>query len=255
MSMTQRFQRPAAWAALFAAGIPACTTPPSADRSPRMTAAGRPETRPATQPARPRIVDFSPGIRIDYRIPQVEIAGEIILREGPLELFAYALAPVPKQPEAIVLLRSQPQRLSQPLGLIGLTPGKTARSFPETRETRPSSGDPVDVLVRYDVGEGERTVPAGDWMRSPNGGRTLFPRHWVFTGSDRLNDGTLYADVEGTVVTVVDFPSSLVSLPERHRDSNDELWLEAHTPAIPPVGPRATLLLRQTAYATLAGRR
>ncbi|MFQ5424210.1 MAG: YdjY domain-containing protein [Phycisphaerae bacterium] len=242
--MTRWLRGSAAWAALFAAGIPACTTPPSGDRGPGITAASGPEARPVTRPTRPRIVDFSPGIRIDYRIPQVEIAGEIILREGPLELFAYALAPVPKQHESIVLLRSKPQRIYQALGLTGLTPGKTARYFPETRETRPSSGDPVDVFVRYAVGERERTVSAGDWMRSPGSGQAMPPRHWVFTGSDRLNDGTFYADVEGTVVTVVDFPSSLVSLPERHSDSNDELWLEANTPAIPPVGTKVTLVLR-----------
>lgn len=191
-----------------------------------------------------RVVEFGPGLRIDYRVPQVEIDGEVILREGPLELFAYAKAPQHKEHESIVLLQSKPQRIYQALGLIGLTPGQTTRYFPETRRIRLPTGDPVDVLVRYEAKGVQTTVSACDWMLDAEAGAPMSPRTWLFTGSERYDDGTFCADIDGTVVTVVDFPSSVLGLAGRHSDSDADLWLKANTKAIPPDGTPVTLILR-----------
>lgn len=199
---------------------------------------------PTSQPSTPRIVDFQPGIRIDYRIPQVEIDGEIILREGALELFAYAKSPTPKEHESIVLLRSSPEHIYQALGLIGLTPGKPPRYFHETKTQRPASGDGVDVLVRHEKDREVVETFATDWMYDVKRKGPMQRTHWLFTGSERTDDGSFAASVEGTVVPVVDFPSSLLCLPTPHTDANAELWLKANTDAIPPIKSKVTLVLR-----------
>jgi hypothetical protein len=67
---------------------------------------------------------------------------------------------------------------------------------------------------------------------------------WVFAGSVELEDNSIAADYEGTVVAVVDFGSSLVALPEFHSDRNAELWLKPNTAAIPAVGTRCVLVFR-----------
>lgn len=200
---------------------------------------------PTTQPSTPRIVDFQPGIRIDYRVPQVEIDGEIILREGALELFAYAKSPTPKEHESIVLLRSSPEHIYQALGLIGLTPGKPPRYFHETKTQRPATGDGVDVLVRHDkedVEDGETF--ATDWMFDVKRKGQMQRTHWLFTGSERNDDGSFAANIEGTVVPVVDFPSSLLCLPTPHTDADADLWLKAYTERIPEIGTKVTLIIR-----------
>jgi hypothetical protein len=101
-------------------------------------------------------------------------------------------------------------------------------------------------------------------MKLSGSDRPLDRLPWIFTGSVLLEDGSIAADYEGTVVAVVDFSSSLIALSERHSDSNEELWLEPHTAAIPPVGTKCTLLLRPgplevtldaTGRVRLAGRR
>lgn len=196
------------------------------------------------QKPRPRIVNYKPGIRIDFRVPQVEIEGEVILRKGALELFAYSKAAVPKEHESIVLLSAPPLSIYEALGLIGLRPGKPPRYFPETGRTRSASGDRVDVLVRYEVDRKIVEVSACRWMLDMDRKEPMRYTHWLFTGSERTEDGAFAANIEGTAVTVVDFPSSLLALPMSHSESNDALWLVANTDVIPKIGTLVTLVLR-----------
>lgn len=221
--------------ALSAAG---CSTPGET------TNAAREEGLPATPATGPRVVDFAPGLRIDYRVPQVEVDCEVILREGDLELFAYAKASVPKEHESILRTRVPPQKVYQALGLIGLTPGHTLKYLIETKTVRPASGDRVDVLVRYEKNGETVEESACGWMLDAVAKAPMKPTHWLFTGSEKMDDGAFAADYEGTLVTVVDFPSSLLSLPTSHSESDDQLWLKANTQAIPPVGTGVTLVLR-----------
>lgn len=228
---------------LLASAIGACASPTATTQE---TAA--PSQAEPTQPDRSaaQVVQFTPQISIDYRVPQVEVAGRIILREGPLELFAYSKSPVPKEHESIVRLEAPASSIYQALGLIGLLPGKPMRYFPETRELREPSGDSVDVLVRYDRGGKTIEESACAWMRDVELDAPMDETHWLFTGSERMEDDRFAADVEGTTVTVVDFTSSLLALPNTHSSSDDQLWLVANTEAIPALGTRVTLILRPT---------
>ncbi len=190
------------------------------------------------------VIEYQPGLRIDYRRPQVEVEGEVILRSGELELFAYAKAPVPKEHESILLLRVRPEHIHQALGLIGLTPGNPVSFDWETKTITPASGDAVDVLVRYDH-DGETTEhSACNWMYDQERDAPMRHTHWLFTGSRRDEQRRFAADVEGTVVTVVNFDTALLSLPEPKSDSDAALWLRAHTGAIPEKGTSVTLILR-----------
>ncbi|HVP13515.1 MAG TPA: YdjY domain-containing protein [Phycisphaerae bacterium] len=220
----------------------ACAAPGGSERA-RDAGADRPSPTSSTASS-PRVVDFVPGVQIDYRVPQVEVEAWVILRKGPLELFAYSKAPVPKEHESILLLHASPEAIYQALGLIGLVPGHPMRYFPESGTIRKPSGDPVDVLVQFESGGETKEISACDWMTDVARSKPMERTHWLFTGSDRLQDGTFYANVEGTVVTVVDFDSSVVALPDPHTSSNAALWLEANTDAIPPIGTKVTLILR-----------
>lgn len=197
-----------------------------------------------SQTSKPRIVDFKPGIRIDYRVPQVEIEGKVILTQGELELFAYSKAPTPKEHETILLLDPKPEAIYQALGLIGLEPGHPMSYDWETQVTTPPDGDPVDVFVRYDSNGKTVEESACDWMWDVQRNAPMKRTHWLFAGSKRLEDGRFFADIDGTVVTVVNFDSALLALPELHSDSNANLWLTAYTEAIPPIDTKVTLLLR-----------
>ncbi len=201
-----------------------CLTAWSACSAPR-SVKSEPTSAPAQPPPpvrlQPRVVDFQPGIHIDYSTPHVEVAGKVILREGQLELFAYSKAAAPKEHETILMLAARPLHIYQALGLIGLVPGRPLSYDWETKKTTLASGDPVDVFVRYE--EDGETVErsACEWMRDVARDEPMKPTPWLFTGSARDAEGRFRADLDGTVVTGVHFDSSLLSLVEAHSESHD----------------------------------
>lgn len=212
---------------LAVALIPACSkgAPPAAD--------------PAVRPKR-GLVDYAPHLRIDWTHRRVEADGEVVLREGPLELFA--CSPHTREHESIVALTARPLRIFEALGMIGLKPGHPVQLNPSTQRWEPATGDPLRIEVRWPDGARSRTVDIGRWMRDIATDRPVPPGVWRFAGSIRGEQGTFLADADGTVVCVVDFASALVALPEMKSASNDALWVRADTSAIPPIGTRVTML-------------
>lgn len=200
---------------------------------------------PTTQPAaehEPRIAEFAPGVRINWTLKQVELEARVVLREGVLELFACTVQT--REHESIVVVKARPLRIFEALGLIGLTPGAPIR-FDETSESFwPAYGDPVSIAVRYARGGEPVTEDISAWMVETAGGKTMAPRYWVFAGSRRFSEERFGADLEGTVICVVDFDTALLALPQSYSSSNEELWLAAKTDAIPPRGTDCTLLIQ-----------
>lgn len=207
-----------------------------------------PGSSPAEPVPHPSAIEFQPGVRIDWRTRQVEVQGRVILREGPIELFA--CSPRTREHESIVCIDARPMHVFQALGLIGLTPGHPSRFEPQTREYRPATGDPVEIEVQYTTDGQVRREPISRWMRHARtgdparAGSDVEDMPWVFAGSYLTDHGVFAADPEGTVISLVDFGSSLIALPEYHSDSNAELWLEPATERIPPLMTRCTLIFR-----------
>jgi hypothetical protein len=202
-------------------------------------------SQPSTRPA---IVDYQHGVRINWRDRQVEVQGQVVLREGALELFA--CSPHTREHESIVCIDARPLHVFQALGLIGINPGQPSLYNPDTREYQPAAGDPVEIEVDYVLEGRNRREPIERWLRrsrqgeKPGTGSDVQPLPWVFAGSFTGEEGTFAADPEGTVISLVDFGSSLIALPEYHSDSNAELWLEPATERIPPVKTPCTLIFR-----------
>lgn len=213
----------------------------------RIAVSPPPPPPPTTTHQGANIVDFQPGIRIDYRMPQVEVDAEVILRTGELELFAYSRAPTPKEHETILKMQVKAEHIHLALGLIGLVPGNPVLYDWESGVTTPARGDPVNVFVRFERDGKQIEQSACDWMFDLERRAPMAKTHWLFTGSRRDEKGRFAADVEGTVVTVVNFDTSVLSLPESHSDSDTMLWLAARTEVIPETGTKVTLVLRPAA--------
>lgn len=219
---------------------------------PAAVASAQPATAPAatsldgpsaSQPAgRPAIVEFQPGIRINFKDRTVEVASTVILREGPLELFA--CTPQRREHESIVRIEARATHLFQALGLIGLTPGRGVHYDPRTESIVPPTGDPVKVTVAWEQDGKRSEEPIEAWMAQAGEGADIASPPdlpLVFAGSVLTPDGSIAADEEGTVIALVDFESALIAVAAQHSDSNEALWLKPRTSAIPPVGTRCTL--------------
>ncbi len=226
---------------------------------PGHSAAIRPEptSRPATRPTT-RTAAFQPGVWINWPDRQVQIDATVVMRDGALELFA--CSPNTREYESILRVNARPWHIYQAMGLIGLRPGAPLGWDEQAQRVIPPTGETVDLFVRYTLGKqtgprrpgpsplatrpSSRTVNVCDWMWDENAKRPMARRSWVFAGSIRFDDGTFAADVEGTVVAVVDFASALMALAESHTADNAALWLRPNTDQIPPVGTSCTLIIR-----------
>jgi biopolymer transport protein ExbD len=188
---------------------------------------------------------FVPGVRIDWKERVVEVDGEIVLRKGPLELFA--CAPRSKEHESIVVVRPRPLHIFQAMGLLGMEPGAPARYDDQAGKWLAPHGDPLDLRVRYRKDAADHVVAIEDWLLDVEHQRPPGNVRWVFAGSRFFDEGEFGADEEGTVICVVDFDTALITVSALHSADNSELWLAARTEQIPPVGTAVTLLIRSRA--------
>lgn len=204
-------------------------------------AAGQPPATPAksAEGVRP----FAEGVRIDWPNLTVEVDAEVVLREGPLELFA--CSPRTKEHESILRVPARPTHIYQALGLIGLVPGRPVRFDEERDRWEPPTGDGLDIRVRYKDDHGRVRIEAPETWLSTTGPRAApLQLPWVFAGSYTLPDGRFAADIEGTLVCLVDFEAALIATAALHSADNEQLWLSANTEKIPPRGTKCTLLIR-----------
>jgi len=185
--------------------------------------------------------NFAPGVKLDWDKLAVELEAAVVLRDGPLELFA--CSPNTREHESILAVPARPTHIFQALGLIGLTPGSPVSYDEKLGRIRPPTGQPLDLSVRFKQGDEERTVPADRWLKEVESGKPPRSLTWVFAGSRTLPEGSFAADLEGTIACVVDFDSALISIGALHSASNEQLWLSANTAAIPPVGTKCSLII------------
>jgi len=185
---------------------------------------------------------FQPGVFIDWTQQAVEIEARVVLREGPLELLA--CSPQTREHESILVVSARPLHIFQAMSLAGLQQGAPARYDEKLDRWFPASGEPLDLQIRCRDEGKERIVPAAQWMLQRAGAKPPEKLTWVFSGSMAREEGGFAADADGTVACVVDFDSALIALSTPHSADNEELWLNANTKEVPPIGTRCTLVVR-----------
>ena len=196
----------------------------------------------AQRPASPGDVkEYAPGLRLDWENRRVEIDAEVVLRQGSLELFACSLGT--REHESILVTAPRPLRIHEAMGLMGWTPGRPTVFDEAADKWLPPTGHKLRIHVRWNDKSEKRSVGIAEWMEIATTDSPLPPQDWLFAGSLRTKDGRFAADLDGTVICVVDFPSALIALPELRSADNSQLWLRARTDAIPPIGTRVTLVV------------
>ncbi|MCH7700316.1 MAG: hypothetical protein IID37_01395 [Planctomycetes bacterium] len=211
------------------------------------TAFGDAQPGPEGQPKAARIVEFAPGVRIDWPRHRVEIEGMVVLRDGPLELFACTQGT--REHESIVVVRPRALHVYQAMGMLGLEPGEPSRYDEKTEKMIPPTGEALSVQVRVD---GQPTAPIEAWMWDIEHDRPLGVTNWVFCGSRSFDGGRFGADLDGTVVCVVDFDTALIAPGASHSADNEALWLRARSDRIPERGTRCVILIEKLQQTTLS---
>ena len=188
------------------------------------------------------VIKTLPGITVDLKAREVRLAGEVVLRKGPLELFVCSEGT--REHESVVAVRARPSHLTFALALLDLKPGKpgfvtAGGSF------SPPAGDVLRILCRYKGADGAACeVPAHTMLRL-SGSESPLDRgiDWVYVGRPEA-EALRAADREGTVICLSNFREAVIDVPFESSSDNTVLVYEANPKVVPPVGTPVELVIR-----------
>ncbi|HJZ91316.1 MAG TPA: YdjY domain-containing protein [Gemmataceae bacterium] len=165
---------------------------------------------------------------------RVHLLAEVCLREGPLEVFLCKLNT--KEHESIVHIDADAREIHFALVAAGATAGSPTKFVPKYKA---ATGTKIKVSVTYREKGKVKTVPAGEWIKDKTTNKAM-AHDWVFAGSRFFKDPEgkvpdYYMANNGEVISVSNFPDSMMDLPIKSSKEAAELMFEADTAKIPPL--------------------
>jgi hypothetical protein len=164
----------------------------------------------------------------------VHLLAEVCLREGQLEvLICKAMT---KEHEAILRIEADAREIHFALVAAGAEPGSPVKYVP--RYT-PAKGTTIDISMTYHLGGELVTKSANEWVRDSKTKKTLSHK-WVFAGSRFFIDPEnpkatpYYCANNGEVVSLSNFPDSMLDLPVNSPKESADLIFEINPKLIPP---------------------
>ncbi len=180
---------------------------------------------------------------LDPKQKQVVLTGKVVLRRGPLELFACLKNT--KEHESVVACDTKAYIVHAALLAIGGPPGNPARFLPDFK---PARGTEIEITVEWtDAAGAKKRMDARQWLRNVRTGEPLkYP--WVFGGSgfwtDPADGKSYYQAEEGDFICISNFTTAMLDLPIESPQTNASLVYEAFTDNIPPDDTKVLLFLK-----------
>lgn len=175
---------------------------------------------------------------------RVVIKAAVCLREGPLELLLCRKQT--KEHEAILQADINAADVHT---VLVLTKAKAGSPVTWQPEYKPATGTKIKIWLEYKNKKGEiETVPANHWIRNFRTRKPL-DSDWVFAGSRFFRDPDdpkkepFYMANNGDVISVANFPDSMLDLPIKSSKDNADLAFEAWTERVPPLGTKVNVIL------------
>jgi hypothetical protein len=178
---------------------------------------------------------------------RVLVWGTICRREAALEEFACLKNT--KEHEAIVSVDITPRVFHAALLAVGAQSGKVAR-FDEDG-FHPPTGDKLDITIEWKLGkEKAQRAKAQDWIRDLKTKQSI-THPFVFCGSQEVKHPvtgeSYYLGDDGDLISVANFPGSIVDLAIESSASNVDHLFDAFTERIPPVDTGVVMILKPVA--------
>jgi hypothetical protein len=182
------------------------------------------------------------------KVVRVGLACEVCLREGPLEVFLCKKGT--KEHEAIVRIDADAKFIHLALKTAGAEPGTPTQFIdPKTEEPKwkAATGSKVEVLVHYSKAGKTFTHPAQDWIWDSKK-KAAMPHGWVFAGSivikDPDNGREFYAANSGDIISISNFPYSMLEIPAEISKDDANLTYEVKTDKVPPLMSKVWVILQ-----------
>ncbi len=179
---------------------------------------------------------------------RVLLACEVCLREGPLEVFLTKKGT--KEHESILRTATDAKLIHAALVAAKAKPGKPATFINDKFEPafKPATGDQIKVQVYYKKDGKLQTATAQDWIWNSKK-KEHIKANWVFAGSQLLEDmdnpkaEPFYGANSGEVISVSNFPYSMLDLPVEISKDDAILNYEVRTDRIPTLFSKVWLIL------------
>ncbi|MFW6060122.1 MAG: YdjY domain-containing protein [Phycisphaeraceae bacterium] len=200
------------------------------------------------QPDRPL-----PSIRVDREAGFVEIDAEVVNRDADwLELLV--CAPGSREYESILTSPAKPSHIHLALIMLGLEPGSPLdwEHTEEGFDVQPPTGPRLTIQARWQQDGEPRAADANTWIVNQKTDEPMEGNVWLFAGSSfyepdegepRAGERLYMADLNGTVISLVNFGDDLLTRPTTLTNQNDDQAWSTRTEAIPPEGTAVTLRL------------
>jgi len=200
------------------------------------------KARPATKPS---VLKLN-HLRINRTKREVIVDAVVSLKKGALEFLLCKRGT--KDYESLLVTDVSPSSLHAALLTLGLAPGKSAHWIDRAGKEAifvPPEGAQLDITLRWkDSKSVIHQSPATDWMMDVKTGKKAKPTKWIFVGSAFLDDGRYWADVEGHLVSVANFASTVIDVPFRSTDKNALLEFAVNSDAVPAVGTPVEVIIK-----------
>ena len=188
-------------------------------------------------------------ISLDLKKRTISFDAEVCQREVMLEFMICRTGT--KEHESILRSDAVPSHIHAGLLAMGLTRGKPARwSTGRDGVSRfgPPQGPELGITLEWTAKDGQKhRASAGEWLKGVGKKKLAGPKTWVFVGSDVLPDNTYAADINGGIVSVSNFSSSLIDVPfessSEGGQGNVQAEYAADPKAIPPIGTKVKVTI------------
>lgn len=204
---------------------------------------------PADEPAAPTD-SFKPDpawksmgkdVWFDPKGKRLVVRARVALQDGVLEHLLCRKGT--KEHESILATEAPARGIHLGLLLTGAEPGHPVKFQPAFE---PPAGPAIGIEVEWEQAGKLKKVDAREWVKDLGSNKAL-ARDWVFAGSELFEDprtkAMIYAADDGDLITVANFPASILDLPYRSSASDADRGYAANPEKVPVRGTPVTMYL------------
>ena len=200
-----------------------------------------PPTADSFQPD-PAWKSLGKDVWFDPKGKRLVLRARVALQDGILEHLLCRKST--KEHESILATEAPAKLIHAGLLLTGASPGHPVKFEPKFE---PPAGPAIAIELEWEQGGKLKKADAREWVKDVATGASL-SRDWVFAGSELFEDPRtktmIYAADDGDLITVANFPASILDLPYRSSASDADRGYAARPDRVPVRGTPVTMYLQ-----------
>lgn len=177
----------------------------------------------------------------DPKNNRLVVRARVALQDGALEHLLCKKGT--KEHESILSTEAPAKLIHAGLLLTGATPGHPVQFEPRFQ---PPAGTAIRIELEWEQAGKLNKAEARDWVKDQASGASL-TRDWVFAGSELFEDPRtktmIYAADDGDLITVANFPASILDLPYRSSANDADRGYVSRPDRVPVRGTPVTMFL------------